>query len=141
MAGFGGALGPAQPPERKILETPWEEQLAVLDELGFWGARAWSDVPVDLEANEAGAELFREMIRRTVHDPDVAERLSPRGYPIGCKRPVFGADYYETFNRDNVTLVDLRRGAIESITPDGHPDRRRATSSSTSSSSPPASTR
>ena len=119
VAGFGGALGPAQPPERKILETPWEEQLAVLDELGFWGARAWGDVPVDLEANEAGAELFREMIRRTVHDPDVAERLSPRGYPIGCKRLVFGADFYEAFNRDNVTLVDLRRGAIESITPTG----------------------
>ena len=95
---------------------------------------------VDLEANEAGAELFREMIRRTVDDPEVAEALSPRGYPIGCKRLVFDVDYYETFNRDNVTLVDLRRGAIESITPTGHPHRSRATSSSTSSSSPPAST-
>ncbi len=119
VAGFGGALGPAQPPERKILDTPWEERLEVLDEQGFWAARAWGDVFVDLEANEAGAELFREMIRRTVHDPDVAEKLSPRGYPIGCKRLVFGVDYYEAFNRDNVTLVDLRRGGIESITPTG----------------------
>jgi cation diffusion facilitator CzcD-associated flavoprotein CzcO len=119
IAGFGGALGPAQPPERKILETPWEEQLEVLDELGFWAARAWGDVFVDLEANEAGAELFREMIRRTIDDPEVAEALSPRGYPIGCKRLVFGVDYYEAFNRDNVTLVDLRKGAIESITPTG----------------------
>jgi cyclohexanone monooxygenase len=59
------------------------------------------------------------MIRRTVDDPDVAEKLSPRGYPIGCKRLVFGVDYYEAFNRDNVTCVDLRRGAIESITPTG----------------------
>ena len=82
-------------------------------------ARAWGDVFVDLEANEAGAELFREMIRRTVDDPEVAEALSPRGYPIGCKRLVFGVDYYEAFNRDNVTLVDLREGAIESITPTG----------------------
>ncbi len=119
VAGFGGALGPAQLPERKILETPWEEQLEVLDEQGFWGARAWADVLVDLEANEAGAELFREMLRRTVDDPDVAEKLSPRGYPIGCKRLVFGVDYYEAFNRDNVTCVDLRLGAIESITPTG----------------------
>ena len=119
IAGFGGALGPAQPPERKILETPWEKQLEVLDELGFWAARAWGDVFVDLEANEAGAELFREMIRRTIDDPEVAEALSPRGYPIGCKRLVFGVDYYEAFNRDNVTLVDLSKGAIESITPTG----------------------
>jgi cation diffusion facilitator CzcD-associated flavoprotein CzcO len=119
VAGFGGALGPAQPPERKILETPWEERLEVLEEQGFWGARAWADVLVDLEANEAGAELFREMIRRTVRDPEVAEKLSPRGYPIGCKRLVFGANYYEAFNRDNVTCVDLRRGRIQSITPTG----------------------
>jgi cyclohexanone monooxygenase len=119
IAGFGGALGPSQPPERKILETPPEERLAVLDELGFWGARAWADVTVDLEANEASAELFREMIRRTVSDPDVAEKLSPRGYPIGCKRLVFGVDYYETFNRDNVTIVDLSEGGIQEITPTG----------------------
>jgi cyclohexanone monooxygenase len=119
VAGFGGALGPAQPPERKILETPWEEQLEVLDQQGFWAARAWADVLVDLDANEAGAELFREMIRRVVRDEEVAEKLSPRGYPIGCKRLVFGVDYYEAFNRDNVTCVDLRRGGIESITPTG----------------------
>jgi cyclohexanone monooxygenase len=119
VAGFGGALGPAQPPARRILDTPWEEQLAVIEHEGFWGARAWADVPVDLEANEAGAELFREMIRRVVHDPEVAEKLSPKGYPIGCKRLVFGVDYYEAFNRDNVTCVDLREGAIESITPTG----------------------
>ncbi len=119
IAGFGGALGPSQPPARKILETPPEERLAVLDELGFWGARAWADVTVDLDANEASAEMFREMIRRTVSDPEVAEKLSPRGYPIGCKRLVFGVDYYETFNRDNVTIIDLHEGGIEEITPSG----------------------
>jgi cation diffusion facilitator CzcD-associated flavoprotein CzcO len=118
-AGFGGALGFAKIPDRRILETPLEERMAVLDNEGFAGARAWSDVPTDLTANEAGAELFREMIRRTVHDPVVAERLSPRGYPLGCKRPAFGANYYEVFNRDNVTIVDLREGAIKEIVPSG----------------------
>ena len=59
------------------------------------------------------------MIRRTVSDPEVAEKLSPRGYPIGCKRLVFGVDYYETFNRDNVTIIDLHEGGIEEITPSG----------------------
>jgi cation diffusion facilitator CzcD-associated flavoprotein CzcO len=119
IAGFGGALGPSEPPARRILDAPMEERLAVIDELGFWGARAWADVAVDLEANEASAELFREMVRRTVDDPDVAEKLSPRGYPIGCKRLVFGVDYYETFNRPNVTLVDLKLGGIQEITPAG----------------------
>ena len=119
IAGFGGALGTAVPPTRNIRDTSWEEQLAVIDQQGFWGARAWADALVDLEANEMSAELFREMIRRTVHDPDVAERLSPRGYPIGCKRFLFGADYYEAFNRDNVTCVDLRRGGITRVTPSG----------------------
>jgi cation diffusion facilitator CzcD-associated flavoprotein CzcO len=119
VAGFGGALGLARPADRKILETPMEERLAVVDELGFRAAQAWTDVALVPEANEAAAELFREMIRRTVKDPDVAERLSPRGYPIGCKRPVLDVEYFDTFNRDNVTLVDLRRGPIKEITPKG----------------------
>ena len=59
------------------------------------------------------------MVRRTVTDPELAEALSPRGFPIGCKRPVLDSDYFETFNRDNVTLVDLREGGIETITETG----------------------
>ena len=43
----------------------------------------------------------------------------PRGYPLGCKRPVIDTEYYAAFNRDNVTLVDLRKGGIERITPTG----------------------
>ena len=64
-------------------------------------------------------ELFREMVRRTVKDPDVAESLSPRGYPLGCKRPVLDSSYFEAFNRDNVTLVDLSKDSIEEVTPTG----------------------
>ena len=64
-------------------------------------------------------ELFREMVRRTVKDPDVAESLSPRGYPLGCKRPVLDSSYFETFNRDNVTLVDLGRDPIQEVTATG----------------------
>merc|ERR1712113_1231449 len=43
----------------------------------------------------------------------------PKNYPYGCKRPVIDQGYYETFNRDNVTLVDLRAGGIERITSTG----------------------
>jgi cation diffusion facilitator CzcD-associated flavoprotein CzcO len=122
---FGGVTGSTgaiivQPPgERPILESTEEERLAMLDERGFDASRTWSDVAVDPDANEMGAELYREMIRRTVKDPEVAESLSPRGFPIGCKRPVIDSNYFETFNRANVTLVDLRKGAIERITETG----------------------
>ena len=66
---------------------------------------------------ELACEMYRELLRRQVRDPEVAEGLSPRGYPIGCKRPVIDTGYLDTFNRDDVTLVDLRRGGIERITP------------------------
>jgi cyclohexanone monooxygenase len=107
------------PGDRPILEATEEERQAMLDERGFDASRAWSDVARDPEANELGAELYREMVRRTVDDPDLAESLSPRGFPIGCKRPVIDSNYFETFNRDHVTLVDLRKGGIEAITETG----------------------
>jgi cyclohexanone monooxygenase len=113
------ALGLAPPRDVAILEASPEERMAVLEELGWSACRAWSDVPRNVEANEAGAELYREMLRRVVKDPETAEGLSPRNLPIGCKRPIFHTDYYETFNLDHVTLVDLRRGGIEAITPTG----------------------
>src|SRR5690606_26839049 len=52
-------------------------------------------------------------------DPDIRRRLLPHGYPLGAKRPCVDDGYYETFNRDDVTLVDLREDPIERITPDG----------------------
>jgi cyclohexanone monooxygenase len=60
---------------------------------------------------------FEERVRRRVKDPVTAEALIPKGYPIGCKRTIIEIDYFETYNRDNVTLVDLRKGGITEITP------------------------
>jgi len=119
VVGTSGAIAVPLPRDVKILEASEEERRAAVDELGWAACRAWSDVLSDLEANEAGAELYREMVKRVVVDPDAADGLSPRNLPIGCKRPILHTDYYETFNRDNVTLVDLRRGGIEKITPNG----------------------
>jgi cyclohexanone monooxygenase len=119
VTGSTGAIILQAPGDKAILETTEAERLAMLDERGFDASRAWSDVATNPEANELGAELYREMVRRTVTDPELAEALSPRGFPIGCKRPVIDTNYFETFNRDNVTLVDLRQGAIEKITETG----------------------
>src|SRR5439155_17572250 len=59
VIGFGGALIPTEPPAKRILETPMDERLRIVDELGFRAARAFGDVMVDLEANEAAVELYR----------------------------------------------------------------------------------
>jgi cyclohexanone monooxygenase len=105
--------------DRKILESTPEQREAALQDFGFGACRVWTDTATDLDANEMAVELFREMIRRTVHDPEMAEALSPRGYPLGCKRPVLDTNYFETFNRDNVSLVDLGTNRIEEVTPTG----------------------
>jgi len=119
-AGTTGAVIFAFPTDdRKIKESTPEEREAALQELGFSACRIWSDTATDLDANEMAVELFREQLRRTIKDPDLADSLSPRGYPLGCKRPVLDVGYFETFNRDNVSLVDLQKDAILEVTPTG----------------------
>jgi cyclohexanone monooxygenase len=119
VVGTSGAIAVPLPRDVAILEASPDERLAAVDELGWAACRAWSDVLRNLDANEAGAELYREMLRRVITDPATADGLSPRDLPIGCKRPILHTDYYETFNLDHVTLVDLRRGAIQEVTPTG----------------------
>jgi cyclohexanone monooxygenase len=80
---------------------------------------AFNDLLVNRDANETAAEFVRARIRAVVRDPDVAERLSPRNHPFGTKRPCLDTDYYATYNRDDVTLVDVRATPIVAITPTG----------------------
>ena len=115
---FGGALMAGDPPTRKILETGPEERMRLVDELGWAAPSAWADVMVDMAANRAATELYAELIRREVKDPAVAESLIPH-YPMGCKRQIIDTSYFATFNRDNVSLVDLRRDSIVEITATG----------------------
>jgi cyclohexanone monooxygenase len=80
---------------------------------------AFNDFLVDQAANDLLANYLRSKVRKIVTDPDAAASLTSQTYPVGAKRMCLGTDYYETFNRDNVTLVDLRKHPIESITPQG----------------------
>ena len=79
----------------------------------------WADQGTDPEANALLAELFREKIRSIVRDPDTAEALCPTDHPFGSKRPCLDTNYYATFNRPNVTLVNLRKEPITAITASG----------------------
>jgi cyclohexanone monooxygenase len=85
--------------------------------LGF--ISSFGNLLTDPEANDSAAEFVRDRIRETVKDPHVAEKLLPRDYPIGTKRLCVDSHYFETYNRDNVTLVDARSAPIEKITPNG----------------------
>ncbi len=77
---------------------------------------SYFDLLRNQEANDTAAEFIRSKIRDTVKDQGVAEKLCPKDYPYGSKRPPIDTHYFETFNRDNVTLVDLRQTPIEEIT-------------------------
>ncbi|MFH6787279.1 MULTISPECIES: flavin-containing monooxygenase [Methylobacterium] len=80
---------------------------------------AFNDLALSQEANDTAAEFVRERIAGLVEDPRKAAILSPRDYPIGTKRICLDTRYFETFNRDDVDLVDLRADPIEAITPRG----------------------
>jgi len=95
-----------------------EDQLRAIDENGVMGALNWGDIFFDIEANRTAAKLYGEAVARIVKDPETAASLVP-DYPFGCKRPIIDQGYYQTFNRDNVTLVDLRKGPIRDVTPTG----------------------
>ncbi|MEU7819133.1 NAD(P)/FAD-dependent oxidoreductase [Pseudonocardia sp. NPDC049154] len=94
-------------------ESAWEQGnlVAVLT--------SYTDTLVDKDANETAAEFVRSKIRETVHDQDLAELLSPRSFPYGTKRPCLDSGYYETFNKDNVHLVDIRKTPLVEITEKG----------------------
>jgi cyclohexanone monooxygenase len=77
----------------------------------------FADIATNPEANEAAAAFIRSKIAEVVEDPETARRLTPTD--LYAKRPLCNEGYYETFNRDNVTLVSLTETPIEEITPRG----------------------
>jgi cyclohexanone monooxygenase len=80
---------------------------------------AYNDLILDKAANDTAAEFVRAQIRATVKNPEVAEQLVPTDYPIATKRLCADSDYFETYNRDNVSLVNIRNAPIECLTPTG----------------------
>lgn len=81
---------------------------------------SYSDILMDVEANETAAKFVREKIRERVKDPAVADILCPpAGTPYGTKRQPCETDYYEAFNRENVALVDINAHPIEEFTENG----------------------
>ena len=104
-----------------VLEASWQRG-------GPGFAMTFDDILTDPASNDEAARFVRDKIRAKVDDPKVAETLVDIDYPLGARRLIVDIDYFETYNRDNVTLVDVGAAPITEITPrglrtrDGHYD-------------------
>lgn len=118
---FGGF--PFTPGNRSALELSAEEQLKAYEDAwqegGFRFLSTFYDLIINEDANETAAEFVRSKIAQIVKDPETARKLMPRDYPIGSKRLALDTNYFETYNRDNVSLVDIKANPIETITTTG----------------------
>jgi cation diffusion facilitator CzcD-associated flavoprotein CzcO len=118
---FGVAMDYA---EHSALDVPAEERRAIFEskwnEGGFHFANeCFNDLATNHEASELASEFIRSKIREIVKDPETAELLCPKGYSFNGKRVPTGHNYYETFNRDNVHLVDVKTTPISEVTEKG----------------------
>jgi cation diffusion facilitator CzcD-associated flavoprotein CzcO len=114
----------------KALEATPEEREKNFEERWIKGRQdlcvAYADIGLDEEANKTAADFVRKKIRSIVKDPRVAEMLCPTDHPLGAKRISLDTNYFDTYNRPNVTLVDIRKTPIEQVTPTGLRTRDRA---------------
>ena len=112
---------PADPHSRSALQATPEEREALYEKLWQRGSfrfflESYNDIAINEEANKSLADFVKAKIRQIVRNPATAEKLMPDHF-VMTKRPILDNGYFETFNRDNVTLVDLREDSIERFTP------------------------
>lgn len=101
------------PEEReRLYEKAWQE--GGLFSLTY----NYNDIAMVPESNDTAASFIRSKIKQIVHDPEVAQKLMPTYY-YATKRPIIDTNYFETYNRENVSLVDIKTAPIMEITPDG----------------------
>ncbi|MEO5900442.1 MAG: cyclohexanone monooxygenase, partial [Ilumatobacteraceae bacterium] len=110
--------------DRSALSVSDEERTAIYEKAWEEGGfkfllSTFNDIGLDRRANDTASEFIRNKIREMVKDPEVAEKLVPVDHPFTSKRPLIDTNYFDTYNRDNVTLVDIRHSPIQEITPTG----------------------
>ena len=112
---------PADPHSRAALDDTPEQREALYGKLWQRGSfrfflESYNDIAISEEANATMADFVKAKIRQIVRDPAIAEKLIPDHF-VMTKRPILENGYFETYNRANVTLVDLREDPIERFTP------------------------
>ena len=100
---------------REVFEELWQA-----GGFSFWAGN-FADILRDEAANRTAYDFWREKVLERIDDPAVAAVLAPVDppHPIGAKRPSLEQDFYEAFNQENVTLVDLQKTPIDRITSNG----------------------
>jgi cyclohexanone monooxygenase len=110
-------------PTRACFDVPEAERERLLEAAWAKGGtgitRVFTDTMTHPRANDVVADFVRRKIRAKVADPAVAEALTPHDHHIATKRICLDTDYFETYDRPNVTLVDVRRDPIVAIEPEG----------------------
>ncbi|MFD4406039.1 flavin-containing monooxygenase [Nocardia sp. NPDC058499] len=123
LSRISGGGTPNSPHPKGALEVDEAERTRIYDEWwqrgGYLFTKAFPDQMVSKAANDTAREYVEAKIRDMVEDPEIADQLIPTDHPIGTKRIVTDTGYFQTFNRDNVTLVNLRRTPITEITESG----------------------
>jgi cation diffusion facilitator CzcD-associated flavoprotein CzcO len=109
--------------DRSVFDVTPEERQTLYEAAWLKGGLqfrgTFRDLVTDKAANDTAAEFIRDKIRAIVKDPETAAILANIDHPYAAKRPPIDTFYFETFNRDNVAIVDLRADPIERITPTG----------------------
>src|SRR6202043_1150524 len=105
-----GALDDGDNERRAKYEQRWQRG-------GLTFMSVYNDLALNTASNDTAADFVREKIAEIVGDPETARLLQPTSYPIGTKRICIDTDYFATFNRPNVTLVDIKSNPIEEILP------------------------
>ncbi len=106
------ALSVSDTERAEIYEKAWQRG-------GLRFRASFSDVLQNADANLTASDFLRDKIKQVVKDPVVAEKLTPRDHGFATKRPPIDSGYFETFNRDNVLLVDIKAEPIIEVTPKG----------------------
>ncbi|WP_087972047.1 flavin-containing monooxygenase [Oceanobacillus rekensis] len=106
------AFSVSEEERERIFEEYWNKGNGFRFMFGTFG-----DIATDTEANEAAASFIRKKINQIVKDKETAEKLTPQ--ELYARRPAADNGYYETFNRGNVSLVDVKQNPIQELTPKG----------------------
>ena len=109
---------------KNLFDVPQAECDAALEALykgpGFslW-LGVYQDVFSDAKANRYVSDFVARKIRKRVRDPRIAELLIPKDHGFGMKRVPLETNYYEVYNQENVSIVDLNATPMTRITPTG----------------------
>jgi cyclohexanone monooxygenase len=106
------AMSVSESERQRIFQKAWDKGNGF--RFMFW---TFDDITINPDANDAACSFIRQKIKETVKDPEKCRKLTPHDYY--ARRPICDTGYYETFNQENVDIINIKENPIECITPKG----------------------